>query len=264
MVLLFDTRSRRATASRVSSGGPAASDSGAVRLGLRMLAGLPQSQAVRIEQARTAGAYRSIADFTCRSGVAPKVVERLARADAFGSLALGRRASLWQALGQEKKNGNRPLLEGLNDGEPRMELPAMSGQQEVFADYRTAGLSLKAHPVSFFRAELDALGVESAARLAELTDGTFVRVAGLVLVRQRPGTAKGITFVTLEDETGTANLIVRMEVWERFYQVARTAPGFIAHGRLQKHKEIIHVLVSKLENLSNALRETRLSSRDFH
>ncbi len=156
------------------------------------------------------------------------------------------------------------MLAELIDDEPLPSLPAMSDQQEVHADYQMSGLSLKAHPIAFFRESLDRLRVASAARLAELDDGCFVRVAGLVLVRQRPGTAKGITFVTLEDETGVANLIIRMDVWERFYHVARTAPAYIAHGRLQKQKEVIHVLVSKLENLSASLATLRASSRDFH
>ena len=239
-------------------------EDGSVRLGLRMLVGLSQSQAELIEQSRAQGPYRSIADFTRRSGVSPKVVERLARADAFGSIELDRRFALWQALGQERQAKELTLFDGTEEREALVELPAMSGQEEVVADYRTAGLSLKAHPIAFYRSNLDCLQVQPAASLASLRDGCFLRVAGLVLVRQRPGTAKGITFVTLEDETGTANLIVRMDVWERFYHVARTAPAFIAHGRLQKHNEVIHVLVSKLENLSDALREVRVSSRDFH
>ena len=139
----------------------------------------------------------------------------------------------------------------------------MDGRQEVFADYQTAGLSLKAHPIAFFRGELDRLRVVPAAKLASLQDGRFVRVAGLVLVRQRPSTAKGITFVTLEDETGTANLIVRIDVWERFYTVARTAAAFIASGRLQNQKGVIHVLVSRLENMNERLNELRTGSRDF-
>jgi error-prone DNA polymerase len=88
--------------------------------------------------------------------------------------------------------------------------------------------------------------------------------AGVVLVRQRPGTAKGITFVTLEDETGVANLIVRMDVWNRFYKVARTAPALLAHGRLQNQQGVRHVLVSKLESVSDALGNLRIPSRDFH
>ncbi len=96
-----------------------------------------------------------------------------------------------------------------------------------------------------------------------MKDGRFVRVAGLVLVRQRPGTAKGITFVTIEDETGTANLIVRMDVWERFYQVARTASAYIASGRLQNQQGVTHVLVSRLENMNESLAGLRSTSRDF-
>jgi error-prone DNA polymerase len=155
------------------------------------------------------------------------------------------------------------LFKDADDGEPAFQLPAMDARQEVFADYRTASLSLKAHPISFFRSQLNELHIVPANELAGMRDGRFVRVAGLVLVRQRPGTAKGITFVTLEDETGTANLIIRMDVWERFYQVARTAPAFIASGRLQNQQNVIHVLVSRLENLNDAVNNLRLRSRDF-
>jgi error-prone DNA polymerase len=101
-------------------------------------------------------------------------------------------------------------------------------------------------------------------KLRAIEQGTYIRVAGIVLVRQRPGTAKGITFVTLEDETGQINLIIRLHIWEKYYRVARTAPGYIAHGRLQNHKGIIHVLVSKLENLSESLQAMNLSARNFH
>jgi len=235
----------------------------AIRLGLRMIVGLPRSQAIRIEEARGQEPYRSMDDFSRRSGVRPSVVERLARADAFGSLHLNRRASLWQALRPSHAKDTFPLFDNLQDNEPPLELPAMDGRQEVFADYQTAGLSLKSHPISFFRDHLAQLRVAPAAKLASLQDGCFVRVAGLVLVRQRPSTAKGITFVTLEDETGTANLIVRIDVWERFYTVARTAAAFIASGRLQNQKGVIHVLVSRLENMNDRVNGLRSRSRDF-
>jgi error-prone DNA polymerase len=188
----------------------------------------------------------------------------LAEADAFGSLALDRRQSLWQALAHEKRSSERPLLAGLEADEPAAALPAMSGREEVLADYRSVGMSLKAHPVSFYRKELDKLRVVPAGRLNEIDNGRFVRVAGLVLVRQRPSTAKGITFVTLEDETGTTNLIVKMDVWERFHHAARTASAMLASGRLQKQKEVIHVLVSRIENLAGSLGAMRSQSRDFH
>ena len=223
-------------------------EAGAIRLGLRMIVGLPQAQAEQIVVAQRHARFSSIDDFAARSGVSPSVVTRLARADAFCSCGLDRRTSLWQTLGQEHRAGDQPLFANLDHAESPVALPAMGGRQEVFADYQTVGLSLKAHPISFYRDEMNRLGIVPAAQLANLKNGRFVRVGGLVLVRQRPGTAKGITFVTIEDETGIANLIVRMDVWERFYQVARTASAYIAHGRLQKEKEVIHVLVTKLEN----------------
>jgi error-prone DNA polymerase len=235
----------------------------AVRLGLRMIVGLPESQAKLIENARDFGPYRSMDDFHRRSGVSSTVCERLAKADAFGSLHMDRRTSLWQALRPAADKVKILLLFGQDDDEPAVALPAMDRQQEVFADYRTAGLSLKAHPVSFFRLELEKLGVVPTAELAHIQDGRFVRAAGLVLVRQRPGTANGITFVTIEDETGVANLIVRMDVWERFYHVARTAAAFIASGRLQNQQGVIHILVSRLENVSETLGTLRSRSRDF-
>jgi error-prone DNA polymerase len=230
----------------------------AVRLGLRMVSGLGKSTATMIEQARRQGPFRSMDDFAERTKLSQTILNRLARADGFSSLKLDRRQSLWQSLRQCIEF--RPLFDGAEDSEPSIQLPAMSEQEQVFADYRTAGLSLKAHPVSFYRTGLDQLHVVPAAALAKLQDGRYVKVAGLVLVRQRPSTAKGITFVTLEDETGQANLIIRMDVWERFYKVARTASAFIAHGRLQKQKGIIHVLVTKLENMAIVLRSP---SRDF-
>jgi error-prone DNA polymerase len=238
-------------------------EAGAVRIGLRMIAGLPQVQAEKIVAAQRHARFSSIDDFAARSGVSPSVVTRLARADAFRSCSLDRRTSLWQTLGQERRAGGQPLFVNLDHAESPVALPAMGGRQEVFADYQTVGLSLKAHPISFYRNEMNRLGIVPAAQLANLKNGRFVRVGGLVLVRQRPGTAKGITFVTIEDETGTANLIVRMDVWERFYQVARTASAYIAHGRLQKEKEVIHVLVTKIENLAETLQGLRTQSRDF-
>ncbi len=103
-----------------------------------------------------------------------------------------------------------------------------------------------------------------AARLPQVRNGGPVRVAGLVLMRQRPATAKGITFVTLEDETGTINLVIRQDVWQRFYRVARTATALLVQGRLERKGQIIHVLVARLEDLSERLGEVGSRSRDFH
>ena len=139
----------------------------------------------------------------------------------------------------------------------------MSQAQEVLADYRSTGLSLRAHPVQFLREGLARLGVVPAAGLKTWPNGKPVRVAGIVLVRQRPGTAKGITFVTLEDETGTSNLIIRPDVWRKFRQAALGATIMLAHGRLQREGLVIHVLVTWLENLSGRMEELTSQSRDF-
>jgi error-prone DNA polymerase len=234
-----------------------------LRLGMRMVSGLSQSQAERICESRRNGRFVSLPDFKRRGGVSAAIIERLARADAFASLSLSRRSALWQAL-EPPARQEHSLLEGLEDAEDLIPLPAMPAREEVMADYQSAGLSLKSHPMAFLRGELENLHVVTTARLAELDDGCFVKVAGLVLIRQRPGTAKGITFVTLEDETGSANLIVRMDVWERFYRVARTSPAFIASGRLQKAEGVVHVLVTRIEDASKTMGSLRLASRDFH
>jgi error-prone DNA polymerase len=158
-----------------------------------------------------------------------------------------------------------PLLAPLDDEEPSAtHLPPMPPLEQVFADYRAAGLSLKAHPLSFFREQLDALRVTPAGDLKNVRNGRHIRVAGIVLVRQRPGTARGITFVTLEDETGQANLVLRPNIWERYYSVARRSPAWVAHGVLESHDSVIHLVVSRLEDLSARLGDLRIHSRDFH
>ena len=139
----------------------------------------------------------------------------------------------------------------------------MTPAEEVLADYRTTGLSLLAHPLQFLRGELEKLRVIPASGLKTWPNGKWVRVAGLVLVRQRPSTAKGITFVTLEDETSTANLIIRPDVWKRYRAAALGATILIAAGPLQRQGENIHVLVAKLEDFSIHLDGMQPQSRDF-
>ena len=228
-----------------------------------MLIGLREADGRRIELARRAGPFRSLDDFVRRTKLSRAVVALLSEADAFCSLEMNRRDAMWQALALDHRTDRTPLFDGRADDEATPALPQLAPPEEVTADYRTAGLSLRAHPLEFHRGQLDALQVAPAAQLAVLEDGCVVSVAGLVLVRQRPGTAKGITFVTLEDETGVANLIIRQDVWERFHRVARTAAAMIAHGRLQSQGGVIHVLVTRLEDLSEQLKGLGTQSRDF-
>jgi error-prone DNA polymerase len=235
-----------------------------LRLGLRLINGLPKNAAEKIEAARQRGPFTSLDDFVRRTNLNQAVVARLAEADAFSSLALDRRAALWQALGQEKRARHMPLLSQLADEEKTpAALPPMPLVEQVFADYRTSGLSLKAHPIGFFREHLDRLRVTPAGQLDQIRDGRHLRVAGLVLLRQRPGTAKGITFVTLEDETGLVNLVIRPNIWERYYKIARTSPAWIAHGILENRESVVHLVVSRLEDLSQLVSGLKIKARDF-
>ena len=212
--------------------------------------------------AHQAGPFVSFADFTRRTRLASAVLKKLAQADAFRSIGLSRREALWRSLPTQE---SLPLFEGIEHTEheePLVPLPPMTDLQEVLADYRMAGLTLRQHPISFVRHALKKLKAVPAAELAKLPNGMNLKVAGLVLLRQRPATAKGITFVTLEDETGVVNLIVRQEVWERYRRVAKTAKIMVAHGTLQVQGEIIHVLVTKMENFSARL-AIEAKSRDF-
>jgi error-prone DNA polymerase len=271
-----------------------------LRLGLRMIGGLREVHGKLIEQVRhTSGPFTSIDNFARRTGLGQAVIKRLAEADAFGSVGAGRRQALWHALGQEKKRRAMPLFAPEEKEDCKMQnekrklpnaehaseinnfqfaifnlqssvapaLPPMQLYEEVVADYRTAGLSLRAHPISFYRDQLDRLGITPASRLVELKNDAPVRVAGLVLLRQRPGTAKGITFVTLEDETGTVNLVVHQHMWDRYYAIARRAPAWIAHGHIQTTTEsfapVIHVVVARLEALAEQLHQLDVKARDF-
>ena len=234
-----------------------------LRLGLRLISGLPEAAARAIEEARKTLRFTSLDDFVRRTGLSQPIVAKLAEGDCFGSLELDRRKALWHALGQEKRKQPRPLFADLEEEERVADLPVMSLAEQVFADYRTSGLSLKAHPISFFRQELEQLKATPAKKLLEMPDGRFLRVAGIILLRQRPSTAKGITFVTLEDESGIVNLVVKQQIWEQFYTVARQSSAWLAHGRLERREKVIHVLVSRIEDLSAKIGDLRTTSRDF-
>jgi error-prone DNA polymerase len=236
----------------------------ALRLGLRMASGLQQAHATIIEQARRDGPFQSLDDFTRRTRLSRAVLAKLSEADVFVSLNSDRRRALWDSLGQETRAGALPLLEHLADhDEPPALLPVMAEDEQVLADYLSQGMSLRAHPMQFHRQRLNALGIVPASGLPEVSNGRFLRVAGVVLVRQRPGTARGITFVTIEDETGAVNLIIKQDIWQKFYRAARTASALIAHGRMQSKDGVMHVLVSRLLDLSEEL-GLQSQSRDFH
>jgi error-prone DNA polymerase len=231
----------------------------AVRLGFRQINGLCKKDMDIIVE-RRAGGYDSVRDLWLRTGLSPSVLGRLAEADAFASLGLPRRDALWavQGLNRAGDKDDLPLLRSLvfTPLEPDAQLPPMPPGAEVIEDYRFLSLSLKGHPVSFLRSRLDAKGALTCAELAHMRDGAPARVvvAGLVLLRQRPGTAKGVVFMTIEDETGAANIIIWPKLFEK--QRAETIGArFVAvTGRVQKESGVIHVIAQRIEDLSAELR----------
>jgi error-prone DNA polymerase len=222
----------------------------------------------KIVAARGAG-YASVGAVWLRSGAPVSVLERLADADAFRSTGLDRRAALWAVRGLDggalhagAKRATAaaspiaawPGSADLFDERP-VALPQATLGEHVVADYAALGLSLKAHPVAFFRDELAARGILTSARhWDERLAGRRVTVAGLVLVRQRPGTAKGVIFLTLEDETGIVNVVVWPKVFEANRRVLMTAQFLAVRGKIQREGLVIHVVAEELLDLTSELR----------
>ncbi|MDB5447302.1 MAG: dnaE [Phenylobacterium sp.] len=234
-----------------------------LRLGLRQIRGLKEDEGLKIMEARKAGA-RTFEDFALRSGVTRRTLELLAEADAFRGVGLERRQALWAVKGLVGEIGaekDAPLLARGRAKEVQVELPFMSPPQHVAEDYRTTSLSLKAHPVGFFRGELDAMRVVPAAALKTLRDRRRVSVGGLVLVRQRPGTAKGVVFLTLEDETGIANIVVWRDAFEANRRLVMGAAFLVVHGQLQREGEVVHLVAEKFTDLSHRLSDMREDER---
>ena len=239
-------------------GGPA------VRLGLRLVKGFREADAIALAARRGEG-YRSVRDAWERGRVSPAALERLARADAWGSVGLSRREALWQvqALGaaplplfaaaDRRAGSNQPPVEAAN--EPEAILPPVPAGEAVMEDYRATSLSLKAHPLSFPRGRLHHEGLEPASALARWPEERRVAVAGLVLLRQRPGTASGVVFATIEDETGVANVVLWPSVFERFRKAALGAALLGVRGRVQREGIVVHLVAERLVDLSNWLRE---------
>ncbi|TWT56302.1 error-prone DNA polymerase [Allorhodopirellula solitaria] len=237
----------------------------AIRLGLQMIRGLAAAAADQIcRERQTEGPFTDLNNLTRRARLAPGVIATLADADALASISQDRRAAVWQSLATDSAAASMPLLESLApDTSVPEELVSMSAAEEVHRDYEMTGLSLKAHPVSFLRSRLAERGCRTAAELPPLRDGRHVRVAGIVLMRQRPSTAKGITFVTIEDETGSMNLVLFAAIWKRFFKVARTRNAWIVDGKLENRKGVIHVVVGRIEDLTDMLNDLPTPTRDF-
>jgi error-prone DNA polymerase len=224
-------------------------DRRAMRLGLRSIDGFKEVWAEAICKARETTPFADLEDLRLRARMPPAALDRLAEADAFGSLKLSRRQGMWAARGAPPVS-NAPLFEamGLNeaDGQPPEALPKLTAGEEVVGDYQTIRLSLKGHPVAFLRDRLAAAGAVTALDYQTVRENRRVAVGGVVLVRQRPGSAKGVVFVTLEDETGVVNLVVWPDVFERLRPVVMGARMVLAKGKVQRAEGVTHLVVEDL------------------
>jgi len=234
----------------------------AVRLGFRQVDGLQQENMLLL-LARRLKPYTSIRALQ-EAGLSQTALEKLADADAFRSIGIDRREAMWQVAALQKEQfvktlkDKAPVFEGraltlFEDQDEKVSLPVMTDAEHVIQDYASMSLSLKAHPVSFVRDNLRALGVSTAAEHGRLHNGQFIKAAGLVLVRQRPGTASGICFITLEDETGTFNLVVWRDLFEQYRKQILGAKLLMVEGNLQIEGEVIHVIVQRCHNLNPLL-----------
>ncbi len=232
----------------------------AIRLGLREIKGLSEEDGRLIVERRGA-LYDSIRDVWLRTSLSPRVLERLADADAFGSLGLNRRDALWaaKALGRVgDSEDDLPLFIGSADvahaqivaREPDIALPPMPLGEEIVNDYRFLRLSLRAHPAQFLRADLTARGIVRNETLRTLRTGARTTISGLVTCRQRPGSAKGVVFMTIEDESAVANVIVWPKVFERVRPIVLGARYVSVSGRVQSESGVIHVVADQLEDLT--------------
>ncbi len=234
----------------------------ALRLGFRQAQGFSEEDVLQLTK-RRGGGYDSVRDLWLRSGLPVSTIVRLAEIDAFRSLGLDRREALWAARGLNRVGGREdlPLFATREDRtlEPDANLPPMLLGEHIVEDYRTIGLSLKTHPTALLREEMTARGAIRAEQLKDIPNGTRVRVSGLVLVRQRPGTASGVIFATLEDETWISNIVVWPKVFEQFRPEILGGRLIAVDGPVQSESGVIHVIAERVHDWTPML--AKLSSR---
>jgi DNA polymerase III alpha subunit len=234
----------------------------ALRLGLRLVKHLSQEGSSRLLAARALRPFGGIADLAERAELDRRDLEALAAADAMARLAGHRHRAVWQVTGVERALPLLPAVTSSDEGIPLLRAPREG--QDIVADYGSLGLTLRRHPLALLRDKLQQRGVLPTQELWEQPNGKLVRTAGLVITRQRPGSAGGVTFVTMEDETGYVNLIV----WNRIAVEQRAAllesRLLEVHGKLQREGDVQHVIAQRLTNLSEMLGDLVVVSRNFH
>ena len=218
---------------------------------------------MRIEAAREAAPFADVPDLARRARLEKRELDALAAADALAPLAGHRRHALWQALGVADAG---PLFAGTGFSERQPDLFAPSAGESVVADYGSTGLSLRAHPLSLLREKLADLKLMTVAEIQASGPGRIVRAVGIVTCRQRPGTASGVTFITLEDETGNLNVVVWKSLAERYRRELLTARLLAVYGKVEKAGpmgEVVHLIAGRLVDRTELLGSLRTESRDF-
>jgi error-prone DNA polymerase len=225
----------------------------ALRLGLRQIKGFSEESAKTLIAARARGDHHTMRSVWLASGLSGRSLETLAKGDAWGSMGVNRRGALWQAKGLRLKP--LPLFAAAETAEPQVTLPAMTMGQEVTEDYRHLRLSLKQHPVSLLRDMLTGQGILQNAQLKQMEDGAKAKVSGIVLIRQQPGTASGVIFMTIEDETGVANIVVWPKKFQQFRRELLGSQFLVVAGHMQKDQSghVIHVIADRLIDMSHHL-----------
>ncbi|MDQ2817479.1 MAG: DNA polymerase III subunit alpha, partial [Candidatus Eremiobacteraeota bacterium] len=235
----------------------------ALRIGLNQVRGINELHKEPLDAERAKGPYRSLPDFVARTALERNIVESLAAVGAFACLGLSRRQALWEAQRLTGLASAGELARSMSVDEPQIALPPMRAQEQAAADFWGLGLSTRYQAMQFYRPQLDKLRVYRAADLVSLPNRLVLKVAGVVTTRQRPGTAKGFVFTTMEDETGLINVIVRPDIYQRYRPIARDEPAAIVEGVLQKEDGTINIVAKRFWKMDIAELGRGLTSRDF-
>ncbi len=238
--------------------------SGALRLGFHLVRGLGEAQKERLEKALDGDAFVDLLDFAQRTQLEKEAIENLAIADAFAPWYRSRRDALWALRALDERETRGELGRLMDVDEPAVTFSALTPKDETAFDLWSTGVTTRGQAVEHFRPQFERLGVVTAARLASLPNYARIRVGGLAITRQRPGTAKGFVFLTLEDETGLVNVIVRPDVYEKYRRVIRTSSTLVIAGRLQKEQGAIDLLAAEIWAFNDGGITEGVHSHNFH
>jgi error-prone DNA polymerase len=240
----------------------------AVRLGLELVAGLPEAAGARIVAARRAAPFADPQDLARRAALGRGEINALAQADALAPLSGHRRRALWATLGVDADAPRAAPLAAGTLAEPQVDLLPPTEGQDIVADYHHTALTLRRHPLALLRDRFNARGYLSAENVSRARDRQRVRTTGIVTCRQRPGTASGVTFITIEDETGTVNVVVWRATGEKYRRAMLGSTLLTVYGHVERVTTgvtpIVHLIAARLEDHSALLGQLTVASRDFH